>query len=76
MFLANKIFLGRTETRTRDRMYFQTIPTVRDIYRYDRARMATCSLRSPTDILKDNYSIDVVSIPGCRSRPVVAYDRF
>ena len=33
--------LGRTETRTRDRMYCQTIRTVRDISRYDRARIAT-----------------------------------
>ena len=44
----NKL-LGRTETRNRDRMYCQTIRTVRDISRDDRARIATCSLRTPTD---------------------------
>ena len=43
--------LGRTETRIRDRMYCQTIRTVRDISRDDRARIATCSLRTPTDKL-------------------------
>ena len=50
--------LGRTETRTHDRMYCQTIRTVRYISRDDRAIIATCSLRTPTDRLKDNYSID------------------
>ena len=54
--------LGRTETRTRDRIYCQTIRTVRDISRDDRARIATCRLRTPTDRqtdrLKANYSID------------------
>ena len=34
--------LGRTETRTRDRICFQTIRSVRDISRDDRARIATC----------------------------------
>ena len=43
--------LGRTETRTRDRMYCRTIRTVRDISRDNRARIATCSLRTPTDLL-------------------------
>ena len=52
--------LGRTDTRTRERMYCQTIRTVRDISRDDRARIATCSLRTPTDRVKENYSIDVV----------------
>ena len=41
--------IGRTETRTRDRIYCQTIRTVRDISRDDRARIATCSLRTLTD---------------------------
>ena len=54
--------LGRTETRTRDRIYCQTMRTVREISRDDRARIATCSLRTPTDRqtdrLKVNYSID------------------
>ena len=56
--------LGRTETRTRDRMYCQTIRTVRDISRDDGARIATCSLRTPTDRHtdrhKDNCSIDII----------------
>ena len=46
---SRKKMLGRTETRTHDRMYCQTIRTVRDISRDDRARIATCSLRTPTD---------------------------
>ena len=50
-------FLGRTETRTHDRMtsllYCQTIRTVRDISQDDQARIATCSLRTPTDRLTD-----------------------
>ena len=54
--------LGRTELRTRDRIYCQTMRTVRDISRDDRARIATCSLRTQndrqTDRLKVNYSID------------------
>ena len=31
------------------------------ISRDDRARIATCRLRTPTDRLKENYSIDSVS---------------
>ena len=62
MFFAYKKILGRIETRTRDMMYWQTIRTVRDISRDDRAIIATCSLRTPTDRqidrLKENYSID------------------
>ena len=50
--------LGRTDTRTRESMYCQTIRTVRDISRDDRARIATWSLRTPTDRLKENHSID------------------
>ena len=61
-FSRIKKLLGRTETRTRDRIYCQTIRTVRDISRDDRARIATRSLRTPTDRqtdrLKANYSID------------------
>ena len=53
--------LGRTETRTRDRIYCQTMRTVRDISRDGRARIATCSLRTLTDRLKENYSIDIRS---------------
>ena len=48
--------LGRTKTRTRDRICFQTIRSVRDISRDDLARIATCSLITPTDIYKENYS--------------------
>ena len=63
MFFAYKKMLGRTEMRTRDRMYCQTIRSVWDISRGDRARIATCSLRTSsdrlTDRLKANYSIDV-----------------
>ena len=62
MFFAYKKMLGRTETRTRERIYCQTMRTVRDISRDDRARIATCSLRTlterQTDRLKANYSID------------------
>ena len=57
-----KKMLGRTETRTRDMIYCQTIRSVRDISRDDRARIATCRLRTPTDRqmdrLTENYSID------------------
>ena len=58
MFFAYKKLLGRTEMRTRYRLYCQTIRTVRDISRDDRARIATSSLRTLTDRLKENYSID------------------
>ena len=57
MFFAYKKILGRTETRTRDRMYCQTIRSVRNISRDDRPRIATCSLRTPTD---RQYSIDFI----------------
>ena len=61
MFLADIKLLGRTETRFRDRMYLGRIRSIRDISRDDRARIATCSLRTPTDRLKANYSIDTKS---------------
>ena len=56
--------LGRTETRTRDKIYCQTIGTVRDISRDDREelRPAVCERRLTdiqTYILKENYSIDM-----------------
>ena len=57
-FSRIKKMLGRIETRTRDRIYSQTKRTVRDISRDDRARIATWSLRTLTDRLKENYSID------------------
>ena len=56
-----KKLLGQTETRTRDRMYCQIIRIVRDISRDDRARIATCRLRTLTDRLKENYNIDVIA---------------
>ena len=58
-FSSIKNILCRIETRTRDRIYCQTIRTVRDISRDDRARITTCSLRTPTYRLKENYSIDI-----------------
>ena len=61
-FSRIKFFLGRTETRTRDRMYCQLIRTVRDISRDDRAIIATCCLQTLTDRHKENYSIDVYTM--------------
>ena len=43
-FFAYKKILGRTETRTRDRMYLGRIQSVRYISRDDQSRIATCSL--------------------------------
>ena len=61
-FFAYTKILGRTETRTRETKCFQSIPTVWDISRYDRAIIATCSLLTATDRhtyrFKDNYSLD------------------
>ena len=49
--------LGRTEARTRDRMYCQIIRTVRDISRDDRVK--NCDMQfANTDRLKENYGID------------------
>ena len=62
VFFAYKKILGRTETRTRDRMYLGRIRSVRDISRGDRARIATCSLRTPTDRLKANYSVHLYKV--------------
>ena len=64
--------LGRIETRTRDRMYCQTMQTVRDISQDDCARIATCSLRTLTDRLKENYSIDEISYYVCGKSTHVA----
>ena len=57
-FTYKKIARPRTEMRTRNRMYPQTIRTVRDISRDDRARIETCSFLTQTDRFKENYSID------------------
>ena len=46
--------------RNRDRICFQTIRSVREISRDDRARIATCSLRTATDLSQANYSVDFV----------------
>ena len=50
---------GGSDTLPRERMYCQTIRIVRDMSRDDRAIIATCRLRTPTDRLKENYSIDM-----------------
>ena len=49
-FSRIKQSVGRTETRTRDRIYFQTIRSVWDISRGDRGIIATCSLRTTRDL--------------------------
>ena len=56
-FAYIKKLLGGTEKRTCDRMCFQTIRTVWDISRDDRAKIATCSLLTSPDRFKENYSI-------------------
>ena len=53
--------------RTRDRMCFQSIRTVCDISRDDQAIIATGSLLTPTDRLKENYSIDSVKLMVLRT---------
>ena len=68
MFFAYKKLLGRTEMRTLDRMYCQTIRTVRDISRADRARIATCRLRTPTDRLFPPYIMSQSSLFCPRNR--------
>ena len=50
VFFAHKKMLGRTETRTPERLYCQSIRTVRDISRDNRARIATCSLLTATTL--------------------------
>ena len=58
-FFAYKKLLGRAEMQTRDRMYLGRIRSVREISQDDRARIGkTGSLRTPTDRLMENYSID------------------
>ena len=64
-FFAYKKILGRTETRTRERKYLGRIRSVWDISRGDRAIIATCSLRTSTDRLKEKYSIDCWSWSDC-----------
>ena len=58
-FSPIKKLLGRTEKRSRDRKTVDR--TVWDISRNDQARIATCSLRTPTDRFKANYSVDCTS---------------
>ena len=43
--------------RTRERKDFQSIRTAWDIFRDDRARIATCSWRTATERPKENYSV-------------------
>ena len=64
-FFAYTNILGRTETRTRDRMYLGRIRSVRYISRGDRARIATCSLRTPTDL---RHIVDTVFMYLCWTR--------
>ena len=68
--------LGRTETQTRDRMYCQTIRTVRDISRDDRPNK-NCDLQfATTDRLKEIYSIDNVihhNVIDCITLPQVGW---
>ena len=71
MFFASKKLLGRTETRTRDRMYLGRIRSVRDISRDDRARMATCSLRTPTDRLIEKIMGYHVPFPRVENRSTI-----
>ena len=67
VFFAYKKIPGRKESRTRDRMYCLMIRSVRDIYRDDRARIATCTLRTLTDRNRENYSIDYYFYNYCVS---------
>ena len=74
-FLRIKM-LGRTEARTRDRMYCQTMRTVWDISRDDRAIIATCSLQTPTNRLKETYTVAIPNFPiGCNRLQSIATDR-
>ena len=69
--------LGRIETRTRVRIYCQTIRTVRDISRDDRARIATCSLQTPTDLRRiiciDEHKGGIRTDPLCNSTSIGTY---
>ena len=50
--------------RTHERMFCQTIRTIRYIFRDDRARIATCSLRTPTDRQTDRRGYVNTGIPN------------
>ena len=67
VFFAYKKMLGRIETRTRDRKHFQSIRTVSDTSRDDRASIATCSLLTPTEMFKENYRVDNVYLRAYKS---------
>ena len=54
-----KKLLGRTETWTRERKCFQSIRTVWDISRDDRARIATCRLQIATNLRRTTVWIIV-----------------
>ena len=80
MFFAYNKILGRTEARTRDRMYCHSMRTVRDSSRDDRARIATCSLLTPTDLWRivvymlslsiSIYYVDVDKVFFCVAKKV------
>ena len=62
MAIRDSILMFFAYTKKYRPVYCQTIRSVRDISRDDRAIIATCSLRTPTDRqadrLNENYSID------------------
>ena len=64
-FLAFTKYLGRIETRIRNKKYLGWMRSVRAISRGDWARNANCILRTSTDRLKTNYRVDVYT---CRAR--------
>ena len=72
MFFAYKQLLGRTETRTRARRYLGRIRSVSDISRDDRARIATCSLRTPKG---DNKVVLLVLIDLSAAFDTVNHER-
>ena len=63
-----KNVLGRTDMRTHEWSDRQLTRTVWDISRDDRARIATCCLRTPTDIFNENYSVDETGLALCHRR--------
>ena len=57
-FSSIKKLPGQTEMQTHERKKWQSIQTIWDISRDDRARTAACSLRTATDRFKENYNIE------------------
>ena len=58
-FFAYKNVLVWNDMRTDERKEWQSIQIIWDISRDDRARIATCSLRTVTDRFNENSSIDI-----------------